>query len=165
SAREGLAAELAKVEFKPAQVPVFSNTTGAAYPEDPEAMRALLVEHMTEPVHFVKEINQLYDAGARIFVEAGPGLVLTGLVDRILADRPHTALGIEAPGRGGWVQLAHVFGQLFVLGLPLELGRWFTGRGYAALAVAEVFARAKARAVPGPMIWRVDGAHAVPWNA
>lgn len=165
SAREGLAAELAKVEFKPAQVPVFSNTTGTAYPEDPEAMRALLVEHMTEPVHFVKEINQLYDAGARIFVEAGPGLVLTGLVDRILADRPHTALGIEAPGRGGWVQLAHVFGQLFVLGLPLELGRWFTGRGYAALAVAEVFARAKARAVPGPMIWRVDGAHAVPWNA
>lgn len=165
SAREGLAAELAKVEFKPAQVPVFSNTTGAAYPEDPEAMRALLVEHMTEPVHFVKQINQLYDAGARIFVEAGPGLVLTGLVDRILADRPHTALGIEAPGRGGWVQLAHVFGQLFVLGLPLELGRWFTGRGYAALAVAEVFARAKARAVPGPMIWRVDGARAVPWNA
>ncbi|TBW12714.1 SDR family NAD(P)-dependent oxidoreductase [Azotobacter chroococcum subsp. isscasi] len=165
SAREGLAAELAKVEFKPAQVPVFSNTTGAAYPEDPEAMRALLVEHMTEPVHFVKQINQLYDAGARIFIEAGPGLVLTGLVDRILADRPHTALGIEAPGRGGWVQLAHVFGQLFVLGLPLELGRWFTGRGYAALAVAEVFARAKARAVPGPMIWRVDGAHAVPWNA
>ncbi|MDV7210010.1 SDR family NAD(P)-dependent oxidoreductase [Azotobacter beijerinckii] len=164
-AREGLAAELAKIEFKPAQVPVFSNTTGSAYPEDPEAMRALLVEHMTEPVHFVKEINQLYEAGARVFVEAGPGLVLTGLVDRILGDRPHTALGIEAPGRGGWVQLAHVFGQLFALGLPLDFGRWFKGRGYEVLTVVEVFARAKTRAVPGPLIWRVNGARAVPWNA
>lgn len=165
SAREGLAAELAKIEFRPARVPVFSNTTGGAYPAEPEAMRALLVEHMTEPVHFVREINQLYEAGARIFVEAGPGLVLTGLVDRILADRPHAALGIEAPGRSGWVQLAHVLGQLFVLGLPLEFGRWFKGRGYEALAVAEVFARAKARAVPGPLIWRVNGARALPWSA
>jgi len=163
--REGLAAELAKVEFKPAQVPVFSNTTGGTYPEDPEAMRALLVEHLTEPVHFVKEVNQLYEAGARVFIEAGPGLVLTGLVDRILADRPHTALGIEVPGRSGWVQLAHVFGQLFTLGLSLDWSRWFKGRGCEALSLAEVFAKAKAKAVPGPLIWRVNGARALPWNA
>ncbi|MFD2837400.1 acyltransferase domain-containing protein [Azotobacter vinelandii] len=164
-AREGLAAELAKIEFAPARLPVFSNTSGDAYPAEPEAMRALLVEHMTEPVHFVKEIERLYEAGARVFIESGPGLVLTGLVDRILAERPHSALGIEAPGRGGWVQLAHLLGQAFVLGLPLDFGRWFRGRGYEALAVAEVFARAKARAVPGPLIWRVNGARALPWNA
>lgn len=164
-ARDGLAEALAKIEFKPAQVEVYSNTTGEAYPEDPEKMRNLLVEHMTEPVNFVKEVQQLYDAGARIFIEAGPGLVLSGLVDRILGDLPHTALGVEVAGRGGWVQLAHVFGQLYALGLPVDFARWFKGRGYPALSVAEVFARASARANPGKMIWRVNGARAVSWHA
>jgi len=165
SARDGLAAELAKIEFKPAQIPVFSNTTGSAYPQDLEAMRALLVEHMTEPVHFVKEINQLYEAGARIFIEAGPGLVLSGLVDRILAGRPHTALAVEAPGRGGWLQLAHLFSQLFAIGIPVDFGRWFKGRGYEALSVADVLARARTKALPGPLIWRVNGGGARPWSA
>lgn len=165
SAREGLAAELAKIEFKPAQMTVYSNTTGEAYPEDPEAMRALLAAHMTEPVNFVREIEQLHAAGARIFIEAGPGLVLTGLVDRILGARPHTALGVDVAGRGGWVQLAHLFTQLFAIGVPVDFGRWFKGRGYEALSVAQVIEQARARAMPGKMIWRVNGGRAVPWHA
>jgi acyl transferase domain-containing protein len=94
-----LAAELAKIEFKEPQIPVFSNTTAHPYPDAANDARGLLARHMTESVRFVEEINHIHEAGARIFLEVGPGLVLSGLVDRILADRPHATLSIDAPGR------------------------------------------------------------------
>ncbi|NTV11935.1 MAG: ACP S-malonyltransferase, partial [Zoogloea sp.] len=165
SACEPLAAALAGIEFRPGRIPVFSNTTTQPYPESADEQRALLVSHFTQPVRFVEEIEHLYEAGARVFVEVGPGLVLSGLVDRILGERSHAALGMDVAGRSGWLQLAHVLGQLYSLGLPVDFGTWFKGRGYEEQPVAEVFSRARARAVPGPMIWRVNGGRALPWNA
>ncbi len=163
SARDQLAEALAKVELRPARVPVWSNTTADAYPDEVEAMRALLVRHMTEPVRFAQQIEGLHAAGARVFVEVGPGLVMSGLVDRILGDRPHATLALDAPGRAGWLQLAHCLAQAHALGVPVDIGRWFEGRGLEAVAVEEVFARARAKAAPGPLTWRVNGARAKPW--
>ncbi|BBA36102.1 type I fatty acid synthase ArsA [Methylocaldum marinum] len=159
-----LAAELSKIEFRPPEFPIFSNTTADRYPHGPAEIRALLARHLAEPVRFVDEVNRLYDAGARIFLEIGPGLVLSGLVDRILADRPHTALGLDAPGRAGWLQLSHVLTQLFALGVPVRFEAWFKRRGLKGLPTAELFARARAKANPGPLIWRVNGGRAVPWR-
>ena len=39
----------------------------------------------------------MYADGARVFVEAGPGRVLTGLVGRILGKRPHAAIACDRP--------------------------------------------------------------------
>src|SRR5262249_8323713 len=41
-AREKFLAALTQVPFAPAELPVFSNTTGWAYPQDPQQARALL---------------------------------------------------------------------------------------------------------------------------
>ncbi len=163
--RDLLAAELAKIEFKVPRIPVISNTTARPYPGTTDEMRTLLARHLTESVRFVEEIDHLYEAGARVFLEAGPGLVLSGLVGRILADRPHSSLAIDAPGRPGWLQLAHVLTQAFALGLPVHLENWFKGRGLEESALAEVFAKAHIKAKPGPLIWRVNGGRALPWNA
>ena len=164
AARDLLAAELARVEFHEPEIPVFSNTTADAYPKNGEEIRSLLARQIVEPVRFAEEIEKLYDAGARVFVEVGPGLTLSGLVDRILADRPHVAMGVDAPGRPGWLQLAHLIVHLFATGVPLQLHTWFKGRQLRQLPVAEVVAEAQAKANPGPLIWRVNGARSVPWN-
>jgi len=165
SARALLALELEKLEFKPARIPVFSNTTGGPYPEAPAEMRALLARHLTEPVNFVDEVDQLYAAGARIFVEAGPGQIMSGMVDRILANRPHVTLAFDAPGRPGWLQLAHLLAETVALGAPVRLDAWFEGRGLQDRSLTEVLTEAKAKATPGPLIWRVNGARSLPWNA
>lgn len=159
-----LAAELAKIDFRSPEFPIFSNTTADRYPDEPAEIRALLARHLAEPVRFVEEVNRLYDAGARIFLEIGPGLVLSGLVDRILADRPHTALGLDAPGRPGWLQLSHLLTQLFALGVPVRFETWFRHRGLTDRPLPELFAQARAKANPGPLIWRVNGGRAVPWH-
>lgn len=160
-----LAGELAKIDFYEARIPVFSNTTATLYPTQANDVRALLARHLAEPVRFTDEIQHIYDAGVRLFVEVGPGLVLTGLVDRILGDRPHYALGVDAPGRPGWTQLAHLLAQLFVQGTPVQFQTWFKQRTLKDLPLPEVFAQARAKANPGPLVWRVNGGQAMPWNA
>ena len=165
SARDLLAAQLANFDFRTPRIPVFSNTTAQPYPETADEMRALLARHLTDSVRFAEEIDQLYKTGARIFLEVGPGRVLSGLVDRILADRPHAALAIDAPGRPGWLQLAHLLAQMFALGLPVRFETWFKGRGLKELGLAEVFAEARAKAAPSSVVWRVNGGRALPWRA
>ncbi|PPD02252.1 MAG: erythronolide synthase, partial [Methylocystis sp.] len=163
-AQAALAAEFGSVTFRPPKIKVFSNTTGDRYPEEPSEIRALLARHIVEPLRFVDEIERLYAAGARVFVEAGPGQVLSGLVGRILGDRPHTTLSIDAPERSGWLQLAQLLARAFALGLPVDLAPWFARRGLAEMSLAQVFEQARAKANPGPMAWRVNGGRAEPWR-
>jgi acyl transferase domain-containing protein/NAD(P)H-dependent flavin oxidoreductase YrpB (nitropropane dioxygenase family) len=164
-ARDGLAAELAKVDFKSPRTPVFSNTTCGLFPSEPEEIKNLLVRHIVEPLRFVDEIQQIYAAGARVFIECGPGLVLSRLVDGILGDRPHAALGLDASGRPGSLQLAHLLAQCAALGLPLDLEPWFRQRGLKPVSVDEALEIAQAEANPGPMVWRLNGWRAKPWAA
>jgi acyl transferase domain-containing protein/NAD(P)H-dependent flavin oxidoreductase YrpB (nitropropane dioxygenase family)/NAD(P)-dependent dehydrogenase (short-subunit alcohol dehydrogenase family) len=163
--RDPLAAELAAVEFRPPTIPAYSNTTGCPYPQASDEMRTLLAQHIAEPVKFSDEISALYAAGARVFIECGPGLVLGRLVDRILTDQAHTTLAIDAPGRPGWLQLAQLLMQAMALGLPVHLESWFAGRGLDECGLDDVFAQAAKRAVPGPLVWRVNAAHSKPWHA
>ncbi|MES2759878.1 MAG: SDR family NAD(P)-dependent oxidoreductase [Pseudomonadota bacterium] len=158
-----LEAALASVPFAAARVPVFCNVTAAPYPADGAQMRALLARHIVEPVRFADEIEALYAAGARVFVECGPGLTLTGLVARILGQRPHTVLALDAPERDGWVQLAQLLSQAVAAGLPVNLEPWFAGRGLAERRLDEVVADARRRSEHGPLIWRVNGGRALPW--
>ena len=79
---------------------VFSNTTAAPYPAAPDEIRAMLADQLARPVRFVEEVRAMHQAGARIFVEVGPGRVLTGLVGRILGDEPHLAVACDAEDAG-----------------------------------------------------------------
>jgi [acyl-carrier-protein] S-malonyltransferase len=85
SAREPFAAALEQVEVRPPRVPVFSGATAAPFDD----IRAGLVDALTTPVRWSSVLEALADAGARRFLEVGPGDVLTGLVRKTLA-------GVEA---------------------------------------------------------------------
>ena len=112
--------DLADVELAPPKFPVYSNTTAARYPTAPEAIRDRLAEHIGKPVRFVAEIEAMYADGARVFVEAGPGRVLTGLVGRILGKRPHAAIACDRPNENGVVAFLLALGQLAVRGVPVK---------------------------------------------
>ncbi|WP_157868603.1 hypothetical protein [Streptomyces caatingaensis] len=55
-------------------------------------MRARLAGQIAAPVRFAEQIESMYAAGARVFFDAGPGTVLTGLVRAMLGDCPHLAV-------------------------------------------------------------------------
>ncbi|MEU1191163.1 SDR family oxidoreductase [Streptomyces sp. NPDC005859] len=130
------------------EFPVWSNRTAAPYPADPDAVRAQLAAQIGAPVAFVEQIEAMYEAGARVFVEAGPGSVLTRLVGQILGDRSHHAVACEPRPDGGLRDWLDALARLAVAGLPVRAGWLLRGRD----AVDAVRTPAPKR--PG---WTVDG--------
>jgi acyl transferase domain-containing protein/NAD(P)H-dependent flavin oxidoreductase YrpB (nitropropane dioxygenase family)/NAD(P)-dependent dehydrogenase (short-subunit alcohol dehydrogenase family) len=160
-ARDRFAEALAQVPLNPATLPVFSNTTASPYSRDPEQMLTLLSEHLVSPVNFLGQIRAMYDAGARIFIEVGPGSVLTGLVGRILKERPHIAVASDAQGRPGLVQLQNLLAQLTVLGLPITLDQLFRGR-HARRVDRKSLGSGDAEETLPPTTWLINGGNARP---
>ncbi len=109
-------------------LPVYSNTTADPYPSQPEAIKARLAQHLASPIRFVEEVRAMYDAGARIFVEVGPGRVLTGLVRSILGEEPHLALATNEVGQPSLPTLLRCLAQLATCGVEPDLEPLFEGR-------------------------------------
>jgi acyl transferase domain-containing protein len=121
-------AALNDVPFKPAQIPVYANTTGEPYPDDEQSARDLLGHQLARPVEFVRMLENMHAAGVRTFVEVGPGARLTGLVKVTLANREHVAFSLDASnGRNGLRDLARTVAQLAALGYHVDLRRWENG--------------------------------------
>ncbi|MEU7784375.1 SDR family NAD(P)-dependent oxidoreductase [Amycolatopsis sp. NPDC049159] len=129
-------------------VPVYGNRTAAPYPAGPDEIRGELAAQLGAPVRFVEQIEAMYAAGARVFVEAGPGAVLAGQVGAILGDRPHRTVGFEQPGRRGLPGFLGALARLAVSGVPVETSWLFRGRDALDAATAPRPKR------PG---WTVDG--------
>ena len=106
---------------------MYSNTTAAAHELDPDALRVTLADQLASPVRFVEMIEAMYEAGARRFVEVGPGSVLTGLVGRILGERPHLAVSLDRKGRDGIDSLFAGLGRLAASGVGLDFAPLWSG--------------------------------------
>jgi malonyl CoA-acyl carrier protein transacylase len=76
-----LEAFVAAIPFHSPQIPVISNTTMSPYPSDPGEIRRILMAHLESPVHWMKNVQTLWnDHGVRLFVEVGPGDILSDLI-------------------------------------------------------------------------------------
>jgi enediyne polyketide synthase len=116
------AEELAKEHFDVPQRCVISTITGKAL-EPADDLRRLLVDQLTRPVRFV-EACAVADPGVDLWIETGPGHVLTGLVaDQ--ADTPVVSLDIGSPSLKGVLE---VVGCAFVLGAPVKRSALYENR-------------------------------------
>ncbi len=95
-AQKPFAKALKSVTFCAPQIKVYSNSTAQPHAEDPEEIRKRLAEHILNPVLFRDEIDNIFAAGGRIFIEFGPKNVLTNLVSNILSGKPHLAVALNA---------------------------------------------------------------------
>jgi len=82
-AAERLAADLAAVEFADPRFPVVCNVDATPVTTG-EAAREALERQVTSPVRWSETLEFLAAQGVEVFVEVGPGRVLTGLVKRTL---------------------------------------------------------------------------------
>jgi polyketide-type polyunsaturated fatty acid synthase PfaA len=102
-------------------IPVFAGATAAPFPSDGAELRDALARAIAEPVRFVDQIEAMYAAGVRTFVEVGPGSVLTGLIERILKGRPHQAIRIDRQGKHGVSAWHDAIARLCALAVPVKL--------------------------------------------
>ena len=69
-------------------------STVTAKLEDAQRLRTLLVDQLTAPVRFTQAVRELIGQGVTVFVEVGPGNVLSGLLKRI--DRSVKAVSVNS---------------------------------------------------------------------
>jgi len=82
-AREGLADALAAADLRDPDFPVYANVTAEPVTSADDARR-LLLEQLTSPVAWAQLVERLAaDFPDALYVEMGPGNVLTGLVKKI----------------------------------------------------------------------------------
>ncbi len=119
-AGEPLKAMLARLDLRPPRLPVVSNATGDFYPRGDDVvpeMMDLLARQIAEPVQFVKGLETLYAAGARVFVEIGPKRALQGFVADVLGHRKDVlSLSTNHPKAGDVASINHALCGLYAAG-------------------------------------------------
>ena len=87
-----LAEAIDAAAFSAPRFPVAVNVTGELV-DDPTTIRGLLTRHVVSPVRWQSCAQALQTAGAEVFLEAGPGDVLTKLAKRVVPGTRAVAVG------------------------------------------------------------------------
>ena len=121
-ANEPLRRFLEGLEIRWPSVPITANVDGTFYPMKGEASKPAILEklapQMASSVEWTKQIETMYDAGGRVFVEVGPKRALTMFAMQILEDRPHVPVMTNHPKQGGIASLLTAIGALALAGRP-----------------------------------------------
>ncbi len=156
-AQAQLAAMIEATPWSATRIPVYSNARAEAHDADVQKVRQCMAEHLVQPVEFVAEIEAMVEDGARTFVEVGPKSVLSKLVGKILAGRPHLAVATDdGSGIGG---LLKALGQLACAGVALDWQRLFAGRDCRLGDTDNLAAMQRVTALPRHA-WLLNGSRA-----
>jgi [acyl-carrier-protein] S-malonyltransferase len=82
-ARDALRIRLEHVTMRPPVFSVISNTRAQTYPVSDNDIKQLLIDQVVSPVLWEDSVRAMLNSGVGLFVEIGPGKVLTGLLRRI----------------------------------------------------------------------------------
>ncbi|AZA54638.1 type I polyketide synthase [Chryseobacterium sp. G0201] len=146
------------VPFNEMQIPVWSNTTATTYPTSVSEIKERLTDHLVQPVRFVEELQAMYEDGARIFIEVGPGKVLAGLTKSCL-DKEHVTLSVEDSNGNKLTYLLCMLAQYLGTGRNFNIAKLFDGRNVQLIQIDQPELYKKS-----PAIWRVNGQAAHPTN-
>ena len=106
---------------------VVSTATGGELPADCD-LRALLGGHIRQPVRFVEAVQTAAARRPDLWIEAGPGGVLTALVRDILGPDKAVCLPTDLPGDDTHHLLNLIVARAFVLGFPVRPENLFAHR-------------------------------------
>ncbi|MDN3682229.1 beta-ketoacyl synthase N-terminal-like domain-containing protein [Vibrio tapetis subsp. quintayensis] len=121
-AQKPFAAAIDKASFTKSALPLYSNATGDVYPQDGKAIKKAFKQHMLQSVRFSEQLEAMYQAGARVFVEFGPKNILQKLVEKTLTDKSEELCTISinpSPKGDSDAQLRLAAVQLAVVGVSL----------------------------------------------
>lgn len=147
---------LKEIPFQEMQIPVWSNTTATLYPNLAADIKLQLTDHLVQPVHFADEIQAMYADGVRIFIEVGPGKVLSGLTKACL-NQEELTLHVDDNNRNSLTHLLCMLAQYLGTGRTFNLNKLFEDRHATLIQIDQPDLYQKS-----PTIWRVNGQAAHP---
>ena len=109
--------------FLPGHAAVIANHTGALYPADPEGLSAFPGSceiKSARRVNFARSLEGLRKRGVRLFVEVGPGSILSGLAKDTLGDTGARILTANHRNSDDLAGLQKLLAGLFVEGVPVK---------------------------------------------
>jgi [acyl-carrier-protein] S-malonyltransferase len=91
-AQQRLETDLRATQFNALKIPLITNVGAQAITTGEEA-RDALIRQVTAPVRWLDSVREMIESGVTVFVEVGPGKVLTGLLRQI--DRSVRVFNVE----------------------------------------------------------------------
>ncbi|MCG6957561.1 MAG: SDR family NAD(P)-dependent oxidoreductase [Gemmatimonadetes bacterium] len=120
-AAEPLRKVLSGMKLRSPRIPVVANVDASFYPTGADVQERIvdiLGQQIGSPVQFVKGLNALYDAGARVFVEMGPKRSLYAMADDVVGGRDGvTTVFTNQPRTGDVVSVNRALCAFYALGL------------------------------------------------
>ncbi len=96
---------------------VYSNYTSEPYTDRKTDITENLYKQVENSVHWEKLCRNMYNDGARIFLETGPGAALTGLTKRIFGDKLHFSSTCDLKSEK---QVIHLIAKLASHNIPIN---------------------------------------------
>jgi PfaB family protein len=109
---------------------IYSSSCYLPVPHRSKSIANSIAKCFCEQVDFPRLINTVYDKGARVFMEMGPGRSLCSWIDKILKHegvRPHVSIPVNAKGTPDEVTLFRALAKLVSHGVPVDLGVLYGG--------------------------------------
>ena len=129
-ANEPLRRFLESLEIRWPSIPITANVDGEFYPMNPsdsedldaskEAVLSKLALQMASSVEWTTQIQTMYEAGARAFVEVGPKRALSMFAVQILEDQPHLPVMTNHPKQGGIASFLTALATMTLAGRPMH---------------------------------------------
>ncbi len=110
----------------------YSGATGQSYRPTAERAAEALTAQGLNTIDFAATVEQAWADGVRVFVEHGPRKLCTGWIKRVLGDRDHVAVALDAPGDTGLRQTCLAVAELVVAGVPVHADELFARFAEAA---------------------------------
>ncbi|MFE3812020.1 SDR family NAD(P)-dependent oxidoreductase, partial [Streptomyces sp. NPDC059131] len=115
------------VTFHEPKLPIVSTVTGRPITTGEMSNPEYWVQHIRQPVRYADAVQALAEQGVNVFLEVGPGGVLTGLTQTNLDQA--TAIPTLRPNTAEDLSLTTALAHLHVHGTPIDWPALYTGRG------------------------------------
>lgn len=156
SAKGSFIKALSDYSFGQPRLEMWSNTTAERYPTDTDGIKERLGEHLISPVLFVEELQAMYQSGARIFIESGPGSVLSNLASDLLGS-DIAALNVEQENANGIEKMMHFLAAYVATDREVALGALYEHRSPKRIHFSDA-----SKNFSKKTSWKINGQRAVP---
>ncbi len=112
------------------QTKMYSSSCYLPVPQRSKAIANSISKCLCDQVDFPRLVNTLYNKGARVFIEMGPGRSLCSWVDKILKEheaKPHVSVPVNAKGTSDELTYIRALAKLVSHGVKVELDSLFNG--------------------------------------
>ncbi|MFE3020926.1 type I polyketide synthase [Streptomyces sp. NPDC059256] len=115
------------VTFHEPKLPIVSTVTGRLITAGEISNPNYWVQHIRQPVRYADAVQALAEQGVNVFLEVGPGGVLSGLTQTNLDQA--IAIPTLRPNTAEDLSLTTALAHLHVHGTPIDWPAFYTGRG------------------------------------